>query len=89
MSSNRLEPPQFSLPNWLYDRYIKLIIYPSIWVAAAIASLGLYTQEVLELGRNWQAIALIFSAALIPYNLDRIFDSYVQKIPDHKTQIQD
>ena len=53
----------------------------------AIASLGIFTQEVLELGHNWQAIALIFISALIPYNLDRIFDSYVQKIPDGKAQL--
>ena len=53
----------------------------------AIASLGMFTQEMLQLGHNWQAISLIFSTALIPYNLDRIFDSYVQKIPDTKAQL--
>lgn len=87
MSFNQLEQSQFSLSQWLYDRFVQLIIYPSIWVAAAIASLGIFTQEILELGHNWQAIALIFSTALIPYNLDRIFDSYVQKIPDRKAQL--
>ena len=87
MPSNRLEQPQFSLAQWMYDRFVQTIIYPSIWVAAAIASLGIYTQEVLALGRNWQAIALIFFTALIPYNLDRIFDSYVQKIPDDQAQL--
>ncbi len=78
---------KFTLPEWLYERFSKLIIYPSIWVAAAIASNGIYTQELLNLGHNWQAIALIFVTALIPYNLDRIFDSYVQKIPDEKAQL--
>ena len=73
--------------KWLYELFLKLIIYPSIWVAAAIASLGIYSQELLNLDRNWQAIALIFVTALIPYNLDRIFDSYVQKIPDDKAQL--
>ena len=78
---------KFAVPEWLYERFLKLIIYPSIWVAAAIASNGIYTQELLNLDRNWQAIALIFVTALIPYNLDRIFDSYVQKIPDDKAQL--
>ena len=86
MSFNRLEKLRFSLSQWLYDRFLQLIIYPSVWVAAAIASLGLFAQEILELEPNFQAIALIFVTALIPYNLDRIFDSYVQKIPDTKAQ---
>lgn len=87
MSFNQLKRAQFSLSQWLGDRFVQLIIYPSIWVAAAIASLGIFTQETLQLGHNWQAIALIFSTALIPYNIDRIFDSYVQKIPDTKAQL--
>ena len=86
MSFNQLQS-HFSFSQWLYDRFLQLIIYPSIWVAAAIASLGIYTQEILEFERNWQPIALIFVTALIPYNLDRIFDSYVQKIPDDKAQL--
>ena len=87
MTFNQFEQFQISFLHWLYDRFVQLIIYPSIWVAAAISSLGIYTQEVLELGHNWQAIALIFCTALIPYNLDRIFDSYVQEIPDRKAQV--
>ena len=79
--------PNFSFFGWLYDRFSQLIIYPSIWVAAALASLGMFAQEILGLGHNWQAIALIFVTALIPYNLDRIFDSYVQEIPDKKAQL--
>lgn len=86
MISNKFKL-NFIFLEWLYERFLKLIIYPSIWVAAALASLGIYTQELLNLGHNWQAIALIFVAALIPYNLDRIFDTYVQKIPDDKAQL--
>jgi len=63
------------------------VIYPSIWVAGGLASLGIFTQKILELGDNWQAIALIFVSALIPYNLDRIIDSYVQEIPEAKAQL--
>ena len=87
MPFNLVKPSQFSLSQWLGDRFVQLIIYPSIWVAAAIASLGVFTQEILQLGHDWRAIALIFFTALIPYNLDRIFDSYVQKIPDTKAQL--
>ena len=75
-----------SLSRGFYLSFNRLVIYPSIWVAAAIASLGIYTQEILNLGHNWQAISLIFVTALIPYNLDRIFDSYVQQIPDSQAQ---
>ena len=87
MTFNRLQESEFSLAQWLYDRFLQLFIYPSIWVAMAIASLGIFTQELLALEHNWQAIALIFVTALIPYNLDRIFDSYVQEIPDNKAQL--
>ena len=87
MTFNRAESSIPSIFSWLYDRFVELIIYPSIWVAAAIASLGWYTQQTLELGNDWRPIALIFLTALIPYNLDRIFDSYVQKIPDDKAQL--
>ena len=87
MIFNQLKFYQSSLAEWLFDLLMQFIIYPSVWVAAAIASLGIFTQEVLELGHNWQAIALIFVTAIIPYNLDRIFDSYVQKIPDSKAQL--
>jgi 4-hydroxybenzoate polyprenyltransferase len=85
MTINQLESNAVS--KWLYDCFLNFVIYPSIWVAGAIASLGLFTQNVLELGDNWQPIALIFVTALIPYNLDRIFDSYVQKIPEAKAQL--
>lgn len=87
MIFDRLIQSQESVTKWLYDRFLQLIIYPSIWVAAAIASLGLFTQEIMQLESNWQLIALIFVTALIPYNLDRIFDSYIQKIPEAKAQM--
>ena len=62
-------------------------MYPSILVAGAIASLGIYAQTTFGLGNDWRPILLIFFTALIPYNLDRIFDSYVQTIPDDKAQL--
>lgn len=87
MTFNRAESSIDSIFNWLYDRFIESIIYSSVWVAAALGSLGLYVRETLNLGYDWQPIALIFCTALIPYNLDRIFDSYVQTIPDAKAQV--
>ena len=87
MSFRFLNHSRFDLVRWLSNRFMQLIIYPSIWVAGAIASLGLYIQEILGLEHNPQAIALIFVTALIPYNLDRIFDSYVQEIPDRQAQL--
>lgn len=86
MTFDRVES-KTTVNKWLYNCFLNLFIYPSIWVAGGIASLGMFTQKVLELGNNWQPIALIFVTALIPYNLDRIFDSYVQKIPEAKAQL--
>ena len=90
MTFNRVEESKGSVSKvskWLYNSFLNLFIYPSIWVARGIASLGIFSQKVLRLGNNWQPIALIFVTALIPYNLDRIFDSYVQKIPEAKAQL--
>lgn len=75
-----------STGQWLYERVLEILIYPSIWVSAAIASLVFFTQDTLLLPADWRPIALIFAIALLPYNLDRILDSYVQKIPDKKVQ---
>ncbi|WP_414621342.1 UbiA family prenyltransferase [Calothrix sp. CCY 0018] len=86
MTFNQVES-KTAVSKWLYNYFLNLFIYPSIWVAGGIASLGIFSQKVLELENNWQPIALIFVTALIPYNLDRIFDSYVQKIPEAKAQL--
>lgn len=72
--------------TWFYNRFLELFIFPSIWVAAGIASLPLTFQIFAGLPRDWQPVLLCFWAALIPYNLDRVFDSYIQKIPDPKAQ---
>ena len=85
--AGNLQSALHSVVKILYDRFLELVIYPSILVASAIASLGIYTQATLGLGDDWRSILLIFLTALIPYNLDRIFDSYVQTIPDDKAQL--
>lgn len=72
--------------QWFYQRFLEIFIYPSLWVAAGIASLVYFTQDTLNLPVDWHSIALIFAAALVPYNLDRILDSFVQRIPDPKAQ---
>lgn len=77
-----LPPPQ----NWLYQKFLQAVIYPSVWVAGAIASLVPFVQTTLGLPFSWAAVALIFAAALLPYNLDRVADSFVQKIPDRQAQ---
>jgi hypothetical protein len=65
---------------------MKGLVYPNFWVSAAIASLVIFVQTTLNLPWQWEPIALIFSAALIPYNLDHIADSYLQKIPNPQAQ---
>jgi 4-hydroxybenzoate polyprenyltransferase len=75
-----------SIGWWLYQGFLKIFIYPNLWVSCAVASLAYFTQETLGLYHDWRPIALIFAAALLPYNLDRIIDSYVQTIPDAQAQ---
>jgi len=72
--------------KWFYKKFLEIFIYPSIWVSAGLASLTIYTQDVLNLPADWQPPLFIFSASLVFYNLDRIFDSYVQEIPDRQVQ---
>lgn len=66
--------------------FLSTLVYPNIWVAAAIASLVPFVQKTLNLSVDWAPALLIFAAALIPYNLDRIADSYFQEIPDPDAQ---
>lgn len=79
---------QFNRPlqQQLYEAFLTLVIYPNLWVAAAITSLVPFVQVTLGLAWDWQPIALIFSAALLPYNVDRVADTHVQKIPDQRAQ---
>lgn len=72
--------------QWFWDFFLAIFIYSNILVAGGIASLVFFTQDTLPLPTDWRPTALVFAAALIPYNLDRIFDSYVQIIPDQKAQ---
>lgn len=77
---------QLILGQWLYQSFLKLFIYSNLWVSAGVASLVYFTQESLGLTHDWRPVIFIFLAAFIPYNLDRILDSYLQTIPDAKTQ---
>ncbi len=70
----------------LYQCCLEILIYPSIWTAAGVASLTYFVQETLGLSHDWRAVALIFATALLFYNLDRLLDSYNQPIPDPKAQ---
>jgi hypothetical protein len=68
------------------QNFMRGLVYPNFWVSAAISSLVIFVQTTLNLPRQWEPIALIFSSALIPYNLDRMADTYVQKIPVPQAQ---
>jgi 4-hydroxybenzoate polyprenyltransferase len=72
--------------DWLRDRALELFIYPSVWVAFALASLTAFSQAMMGLESDWRPILFVFLVALIPYNLDRLFDSYIQKSSDEKAQ---
>ena len=72
--------------QWFYQSFLEILIYPSIWTAAGVASLAYFVQETLGLPHDWRAAALILATALLFYNLDRFLDSYIQPIPDPKAQ---
>ncbi len=72
--------------NWLRDRALELLIYPSVWVAGGLASLTGFSQAMMGLETNWRPIAFVFFVALIPYNLDRLFDAYVQQSRNAQAQ---
>jgi len=72
--------------SWGYQQFLIGIVYPSIWVAAAIASLAGFAQLMMGLAPNWQPIALVFATALIPYNIDRILDAHFQQSPEAPVQ---
>ena len=80
------QPRQLPLGQRLYQSFLAFAIYPSLWTAAGVASLAYFVQAALDLPPDWRAVALIFAAALLPYNLDRLLDSYVQPIPDPNVQ---
>ena len=84
--SHSHQSTQLPVVQRLYQRFLDFAIYPSLWTAAGVASLAYFVQEALSLPTDWRAVALIFAAALLPYNLDRLLDSYVQPIPDPKVQ---
>ncbi|MGJ3247706.1 MAG: prenyltransferase [Elainellaceae cyanobacterium] len=75
-----------SILQLIYQLFLNGLIYSNIWVAASIASLVFFVQDTLGIAIEWHPALLIFTAALIPYNLDRIADAYVQKIPDPDAQ---
>ncbi|MGK7892375.1 MAG: prenyltransferase [Xenococcus sp. (in: cyanobacteria)] len=77
---------KFVLGQRLYQGFLEILIYPSIWTAAGVASLTYFVQEALGLPHDWRAVVLIFSTALLFYNLDRFLDSYLQPIPDPQAQ---
>lgn len=72
--------------DWLRDRALELFIYPSVWVALALASLTAFSQAMMGLDSNWRPVLFVFLMALIPYNLDHLFDAYIQKSSDEKAQ---
>ncbi len=76
-----------SLTGQLGHFFTLALIYPSIWVSGALASLVIFVQSTLGLDFNWSPVLLIFFSALIPYNLDRIADSVIQTIPDRDAQV--
>jgi 4-hydroxybenzoate polyprenyltransferase len=70
----------------LFNAFLRVFVYSSVWVAGGLASLALYTDHVLGLNAGWMPVWLIFVSGLFVYNLDHIADARVQEIPDEVAQ---
>jgi len=76
--STPLGAPWSSAFRW----FLRLVVWSSVWVAGAVASLSLFAQAALGLELSWAPIALVFVSALFIYNLDHVIDARVQQIDD-------
>ncbi|MFW6316687.1 MAG: hypothetical protein ACOC1Z_06305 [Cyanobacteriota bacterium] len=50
--------------NWLRDRALELLIYPSVWVALALASLTAFAQVMMGLDYDWRPLLFVFLAKI-------------------------
>ncbi len=78
--------PSVGRLDWLFERFLEVFVYSSVWLAGGMAALALFAQRVLGLGFDFRAAALIFVSALFVYNLDHAIDSRVQQVPEAKAQ---
>ena len=68
-----------------YQRFLEVFVFSSLWIAAGLASLTVFTAHVLGVGLSYTTVmptlVVLFSGMLI-YNLDHAIDTKVEGIPD-------
>ena len=86
---NRGDTVARGAPNWIhagldrfYQGFLEVVVFSSVWIAAGLASLTLFSAHVLGLPFDLRPALLVFFSGLFIYNLDHIADSKVEGIPD-------
>ncbi len=72
--------------DWLYQRFLELIVYSSVWAAGGLFALTVFSSRVLGLGWSIQPALLVLFSCLFIYNLDHVIDTRVQRVPDRRAQ---
>ncbi len=85
-TTGRAGPSAWSVADWLFERFLEIFVYSSLWLAGGMAALVLFAQRVLGLGFDLRPAALILLSALFIYNLDHVIDSRVQQVPEAKAR---
>ena len=81
--------PVRGAPSWIhsalarfYQGFLEVVVFSSIWVAAALASFTLFTAHVMQLPFDLRPFLLVFFSGLFIYILDHVNDTHVEGIPD-------
>ena len=69
-----------------YQRFLEVVVYSSVWLAGALASLALFAAHVLQLPYDPSPALLIFFSTLFIYNIDHVADARVEGIPDERAR---
>lgn len=85
-ASRTASPTALPRADWLFERFLEIFVYSSLWLAGGMAALVLFAQRALGLGFDLRPAALILLSALFIYNLDHVIDSRVQQVPEAKAR---
>lgn len=70
-----------------YQGFLEVVVFTSVWISAALASLTLFTAHVLVLPFNLQPFLLVLFSGLFIYILDHVSDRHVEGIPDGYAEV--
>lgn len=78
------QTPSRSTLDWLYERFLEVFVYSSVWAAGGLFALTVFSSRMLGLGWSIQPGLLVLFSCLFIYNLDHVIDTRVQRIPDRE-----